>query len=277
MDWLEDYDEERFIAGVYNYCDRWCERCRFSDRCYLYHQEQAMFEEHVRRGEDPDDPEVVMGDVAQSMEQAMGMLQRMAEEMGVDLNEVEDDRPPSGAPARPRRDHHEDPLYERMARWSERIGAILKMVSAEIPEQGQQMVKAFESGEIEDPDAAVETLSAVRDAYELLGRYRFFVAVKIARAISGWDEAEEEEEQFREDARQDSLGTAKLVHDCMGRAGQALWQIGEFHRPWLEMAMPLALEAESLRQAIDAAFPNHQAFRRPGFDDPESGTADERR
>src|SRR5690349_14109569 len=39
-----------FISGIYNYCDRWCERCAFSSRCLLYASEQA----------DPelDDPEV---------------------------------------------------------------------------------------------------------------------------------------------------------------------------------------------------------------------------
>ena len=26
----------RFISGVYNYCDRWCERCPLSNRCLTY-------------------------------------------------------------------------------------------------------------------------------------------------------------------------------------------------------------------------------------------------
>src|SRR5690349_3025610 len=25
-----------FISGIYNYCDRWCERCAFSSRCFVY-------------------------------------------------------------------------------------------------------------------------------------------------------------------------------------------------------------------------------------------------
>jgi len=24
---------ERFISGIYNYCDRWCDRCSFTSRC----------------------------------------------------------------------------------------------------------------------------------------------------------------------------------------------------------------------------------------------------
>jgi hypothetical protein len=31
----------RFIPGIYNYCDRWCERCALSHRCLSYAMEQA--------------------------------------------------------------------------------------------------------------------------------------------------------------------------------------------------------------------------------------------
>jgi hypothetical protein len=27
--------DPKFIPGIYNYCDRWCERCRFTSRCLI--------------------------------------------------------------------------------------------------------------------------------------------------------------------------------------------------------------------------------------------------
>jgi len=30
--------DPRFISGIYNYCDRWCERCNFTSRCLVYEQ-----------------------------------------------------------------------------------------------------------------------------------------------------------------------------------------------------------------------------------------------
>jgi len=30
-----------FIAGIYNYCDRWCERCPLSHRCLTHAMEKA--------------------------------------------------------------------------------------------------------------------------------------------------------------------------------------------------------------------------------------------
>jgi hypothetical protein len=64
-----------------------------------------------------------------------------------------------------------------------------------------------------------------------------------------------------------SLGTAKLVRACLGKAAAALWCVREFSRGWQDEALPLAAEAEGLRVAIDAEFPGHQAYHRPGLDD----------
>src|SRR5262249_53794163 len=30
--------DPRFISGIYNYCDSWCERCNFTSRCLTYEQ-----------------------------------------------------------------------------------------------------------------------------------------------------------------------------------------------------------------------------------------------
>src|SRR5262249_22299125 len=86
---FDDYDPDRFISGVYNYCDRWCERCRFNTRCLVYHEEQQRTAEHLLNDEDPNDMEVVMADVSDSFRQTIEMLQEMAEEMGVDLDSMD--------------------------------------------------------------------------------------------------------------------------------------------------------------------------------------------
>ena len=30
---LRNAEDPKYISGIYNYCDRWCERCRFTSRC----------------------------------------------------------------------------------------------------------------------------------------------------------------------------------------------------------------------------------------------------
>ena len=43
-DLLETPNDARFIAGVFNYCNRRCDRCSLSDRCRLYADEQRDLE-----------------------------------------------------------------------------------------------------------------------------------------------------------------------------------------------------------------------------------------
>ena len=38
--------QDDFIVGIFNYCDRWCERCPFTGRCRLFADESEMEFEH---------------------------------------------------------------------------------------------------------------------------------------------------------------------------------------------------------------------------------------
>ena len=34
--------QDGFIVGIYNYCDRWCERCTLAGRCRVFAEEQRL-------------------------------------------------------------------------------------------------------------------------------------------------------------------------------------------------------------------------------------------
>src|SRR5215510_147660 len=77
------------ISGIYNYCDRWCERCPLTSRCLVYATEQE---------DDDDSPEShditneafwrKLGSIFQETKE---MIIEWAREAGVDLNAVSDD------------------------------------------------------------------------------------------------------------------------------------------------------------------------------------------
>ena len=79
-----------FISGIYNYCDRWCERCAFSSRCLLYATEK----------EDPDLDDSDVRDLKNAkfwrkldsiFKDAHEFIRECAEEAGVDLEAIETD------------------------------------------------------------------------------------------------------------------------------------------------------------------------------------------
>src|SRR5690606_11821977 len=49
-----DMSESDYIDGIFNYCDRWCERCPFTARCRTFAMEQE-FERAEQEGRDPED------------------------------------------------------------------------------------------------------------------------------------------------------------------------------------------------------------------------------
>src|SRR5215467_16382740 len=76
------------ISGVYNYCDRWCERCPLTSRCLVYATEQ----------EDNDSPrsrdlhnESFWRKLTTIFQETRELIVVWAEEAEVDLNTTEDD------------------------------------------------------------------------------------------------------------------------------------------------------------------------------------------
>jgi hypothetical protein len=251
---------DQFIAGIYNYCDGWCEQCRFTDRCRVYAEEQRKMERHLLRGEDPDDPAVFMEDVAESLDEAVQLLSQMVAESGMDVEAVLAAAPPEEC--------EPHPLQARTERWSERVGVLLKRVRADLPAVNEELVSRADRFSDRERDEAVSALEGLRDSCELLGRYHLLIPVKIVRATQNqWGTEEDGNPDLTSLGGEDALGTAKLIHECLGKAGAALWCVAEFRQDWQDEALPLAAETESLRQLIDSTFPGHQEFCRPGFDE----------
>ena len=83
-DLIDLADDPNLISGIYNYCDRWCERCAFSARCLLYATEKA---------DEDDDPatrditnEAFWHKLGSIYAETKEMISAWAKENGVDLS-----------------------------------------------------------------------------------------------------------------------------------------------------------------------------------------------
>src|ERR1051326_5408985 len=70
------------ISGIYNYCDRWCERCPLTSRCLVYATEQ---EDNSFPGNDLRN-EVFWQKLSAVLQETRGMIVEWAREAGMDLN-----------------------------------------------------------------------------------------------------------------------------------------------------------------------------------------------
>jgi len=85
-------DHSKYIPGIYNYCDRWCERCAFTSRCLNF----EMSEEKFGDLESADiTNEAFWKKLGETLHETLNMLKEMAEEQGIDLDSLdmeEDDK-----------------------------------------------------------------------------------------------------------------------------------------------------------------------------------------
>ncbi len=241
--------EHGFIPGVFNYCDRWCERCAFSSRCRVYAAEMG----YAVGGEEgylaeldadlPPDPDPEEG------------------EAGTDgPAEWELDEPSEA-------DIESEMLRQDAARLLAEAHPLAEEAKAFAGQAGQLVEAAAERAM-----AAAAESEAFQDALEVLSRYRFFIPAKLHRALMGRDRTallDEEEADIPSDAD----GSAKVAHITCAAARDAAGRLAGLDPALAPLAATCAQTAGRVLQLIDETFPDHRAFRRPGFDDPPGASA----
>ena len=272
--------DPKLISGIYNYCDRWCERCQFTSRCFLYATEQA----------DPDlaDPEVrdinnekFWGKLQDIFRSTAEMIAEWAAETGVDLNSID--------------------VSEEMA---ERERAAEAAEQSELSHRAQKYITSvndwfrdeFNSEENvhDDMQAGPRTDEediTIQDAVAVIRWYQFFIAVKLMRALSGgveeddddlndddlsmdfltdFETAEEDvdyDEVMARSERMDANGSAKIALVAMDRS-IAAWRSLQVSVPdQSESIKPMLIELSGLRLSVEARFPRARDFIRPGLDE----------
>ena len=231
----------RYIDFISAYCDSWCERCAFTDRCSTFAVNSAIG--------------MCDGDVEKAIELAIGtprvpgkqpqksVLDRVAEALG-------DDEPSEKELEAIGREI--DARRERIRR----IG-----VAEASMDYAVAVRRWFDGHEQSAPHRDAE----VRDAVEIIGRDAFLIHVKIMRALDGRDEHPNGDWRGKGQAQSDWNGSAKVALLSIHRSEPAWRAVAAATGD--EAAAVLADALAALRQSMDKEFPRAMEFRRPGFDD----------
>jgi hypothetical protein len=271
-------ENPNFISGVYNYCDRWCERCPLTARCFLYATEQA--------DGDLSDPEVhdinnekFWKKLQNIFESTAEMLREWAAEAGVDLDSIDV------------AEAVEESEKERQRVAQDELAQAAREYAVAVEDWFKTEMEArLDVYQDQTTSAQDESDLSVSDAIAVIRWYQFFVAAKVHRALSGIDGIDEEafadEEvlsfDFTADDDADELDDEEIVArssliDSNGSAKIALVAIDRSIWAWQAMQMsvseqsetikPLLLQLERLRRNLEARFPRARDFIRPGFDE----------
>ena len=251
-------EDPRFIPGIYNYCDRWCERCPYTSRCMNY----ALSEDEFDSPESKDITNQAFWDKLHGIFQAtLEMVKETAEEMGIDLNAID-----------PEEYAEQEEMVHKMAKdqpYTKAALAYVNMVNKwfdsnkDLFEKKSEELLALAHAEIPDTAPDKDALK-IQDYLEIIRWYQHQIYVKLCRASSGMIRGElENGDYFPEDAN----GSAKVaiigIERSIAAWGGLLGQFPEQENSILDVLVAL----KKLFRQVDAAFPDARAFIRPGFDE----------
>jgi hypothetical protein len=244
-----------FISGIYNYCDRWCERCPLTSRCLLYATEKEDDDQ------DPSTRDIRNAAFWRKLESIFKETQEMivewAKESGIDLNQIDAE---SAADERCRR--RIDFESHELARAAKNYAL---SANKWFDEQSDQL--PLVSDECAIPPDVNDKAEHISEATEVIRWYQFQIAAKIVRGLASQGDEDKDEDEFESEVLNDSDGSVKVALIAMDRS-IAAWRMMQIHRPDKSASMVSLLFAlEQLRQNTEQIFPNAREFIRPGFDE----------
>ena len=250
--------DPRFISGVYNYCDRWCERCPLTSRCLVYATEQQD------DAEDPTSRDINNRAFWKRLEgmlrEAKEMLEEMMKEHGIEIDpadlaaEAEEEK-------RRREEAWEHPCAVAGTAYAKAVRAWFETAGPLFQERGEALESQCRM-ELPGTDPERDALR-LQDATEIIRWYQHQIAVKVMRAVHSAGGEDAMDVPFE---RSDADGSAKVVLLGIDRSVAAWAELLRQMPDEQDRILPLLASLGRLHRDVEAIFPNARAFIRPGFD-----------
>lgn len=243
-------ESPEFISGIYNYCDRWCERCPFTSRCMNF----ALGAEQIGDTEMHDITSNVFWEkLHEIFKVTIEMVEEMAVEQGIDLDAIDSEATTENEKINRRaiKNHHCSRAARQYANMADRW---------------------FDS--TESMFQGMATAIFVSDMVEVIRWYQHQIYVKIARALHG---KIEELMEIDEGFPKDSDGSAKVALIGVDRSMAAWSELVNCVPESRNSISAILIHLKQLRRSIETTFSDASDFIRPGFDEihqhPTIGTA----
>lgn len=252
--------DPRFIPAIYQYCNRWCERCEFSHRCYKF----AVTERELGVGAATREgaSQTIFDALSRIFSEAHYELE-LAGKQGI----VPDEQTLAAKVA----------VEKRLQRRALRVGAretksaqvYARMVDEWFNNELQVPLRYVRALEQRVKDGAISVAEAkgdlvrLNESVEVIRWHQHLIYVKLCRAFS----SREEEIATRERGPKDSDGSAKAALVGLDLTLAAWTQICEMFTEKVDSVLEMLVHLSRLRRIVERRFPRGRKFVRPGFDE----------
>jgi hypothetical protein len=247
----------QYIEGIYNYCDRWCERCPMTSRCLNY----AITEENLDDLSDRDMNNKVFWEKLQEIFQlTMEMVTELAEEQGIDLDDI--DIEAVAEEEQRRRVEAKNHELSREAREYSDLAEMWFDQGESLLEQRQKDLNTIVELGV-GGDEPYDEADSINDAIEVIHWYQHQIYVKLMRALTHDETLDEIED---DPVQNDSNGSAKVALIGVDRSIGAWGKLREHFPESGDDTLDILIHLDRLRRKTEHMFPYARDFVRPGFD-----------
>ena len=247
-------EEKDYIPGIYNYCDRWCEKCGFTANCLLFTQESKIQTHEILHNGDTSGIEEVFRKDIQKMKDTIEAEDESDENDFLDYDEEEDDEEKSGEYSRRvEKPHH--PVEDLLDEYFVKSNVFLESLNKKY-----KFVNTAKDA-IKDP-----VLLKTFDDIEIVMWYHAFIGAKINRALFDLNDVNnEEDEEIKEIHAFDMNGSAKIGLISIRRSIDSLNNLHKNLPGYsAEIEENLVLLGKVLN-IVEELFPGCMEFTRPGL------------
>ncbi len=252
--------EGNYIPGIYNYCDRWCERCPFNKQCQNF---------QIQSDIDFDDENLNVNAFAmliqRNLKDAVEMLEKIANETGIDWEEVkkgtksESYIPPKFSTSQKTIQSLSKQYYKKAQFWLESNEELVKEKEVEINRKNQIGINVEKE------------VAELNEAFSNIYYYLEFIDPKIRRAIEG---LHDEWTMSLAPIQNDATGTAKIAMIAIEKS-LASWNYIRNQIPDIDDdALDILVNLSQMLEGMKKEFPNVNEFIRPGFDEMGDAVSD---
>lgn len=250
--------DPKYISGIYNYCDRWCERCAFTTHCLNYEISEEQFADPESRDMNN---ELFWQKLGETFQATLELVNEMMEEQGIDIDS-DDIEEINNEEKKIREivDNHQLIIsakeYSDMAKsWFELAEELFLDKEIDLNKKAELDLPN------ENPN---KEAAAILDAVDVTMWYLHFIRVKLMRALHG---KLEDRFEILDDFPKDSDGSAKVALIAIDRSISAWGKMMNYFPDQEDELLRILVKLEQLRRNGEEVFPNARAFVRPGFDE----------
>lgn len=243
------------IPFIYNWCDRWCEKCAFIDRCAIGSLEREI---------ESDSRETLHIKLNDIFEAAEDILNEIAEDMGIFFEDM--------SPEEKAEIEADLEIIDLMTESHPLTSFSDQYISSVNRWFGKEEVKTIitEFEEALDfanhPRLDLGTALTIQECIKVIHWYKYFISAKCRRMLSekqdgDWEEEPPESRPYN--------GTAKITLIAVERSLAAWFSITELLKGYHSGVKSIIIQLKQIHKMIEDVFPNARDFIRPGFDEQE--------